>query len=253
MQTGFHSRVAFFLLLFLALLPAPSQTQPPLEFDVASIKPAKDFPGQRVRNNPGSLEISNMEPTTMIRNAYRLVMEGQLTGFPSWADKDCFDIEATADEDPAIDLAEARQRNLLRLQSLLVSRFQLRTHWEDKMQHGYVLAIGKKGWRLKPLQPGSKHSTSQGRGRLVCRSCTISTLAGFLSNIVQKPVQDDTGIQGLYDLNLAFEPPDADPSVGTGLPSLFTTLSEQLGLKLEPRNILVRTLVIDHIERPSSN
>jgi uncharacterized protein (TIGR03435 family) len=189
----------------------------------------------------------------MIRNAYRLGLEGQLVGFPSWADDECFDIKAKADEDPALEQAEARQRNLLRLQSLLAVRFQLKAHWENKQQHGYVLSIAKKGPRLKLTETGSPHVTRQGRGTLVCKSCSISGLVIFLSNFVQKPVQDDTGIQGLYDFNLAFEPLNADPSSDSGLPTLFKALNEQLGLKLEPRNISVQTLVVDHIERPSSN
>jgi uncharacterized protein (TIGR03435 family) len=74
-----------------------------------------------------------------------------------------------------------------------------------------------------------------------------------LSNFVERPVQDDTNIQGVYDFNFAFEPLDAAPSSDTGLPSLFTALKDQLGLKLQPRNLVVQTLIVDHIERPSGN
>jgi hypothetical protein len=85
-----------------------AQVQSTLEFEVASVKPVKDNDcgGQKFRNTPGSLEVLNMDPTTMIRNAYQLVMEGQISGFPAWADHNCFDIEAKADEDPAIELGQ---------------------------------------------------------------------------------------------------------------------------------------------------
>ena len=194
-----------------------------------------------------------MEPTTLIGNAYRLVMEGQLAGFPAWADREFFDIEAKADEDPTLDLTVARERNLLRLQSLLASRFQLRSHWESKVQHGYALAIGKKGPKLKRSDPGSVHQTRQGQGTLFCTGCSIANLEFFLSNFVKRPVQDETGIQGIYDFNFAFEPFDYVSSSDSGLPSLFTVLEDQLGLKLEPRNIVVQTLIVDHLEHPSSN
>jgi hypothetical protein len=34
---------------------------------------------------------------------------------------------------------------------------------------------------------------------------------------------------------------------------IFTALQEQLGLKLEPAKAPVKSLVIDHVERPSAN
>jgi uncharacterized protein (TIGR03435 family) len=37
------------------------------------------------------------------------------------------------------------------------------------------------------------------------------------------------------------------------LPSIFSALPDQLGLKLEPARAKVDTLVIDRIERPSEN
>jgi uncharacterized protein (TIGR03435 family) len=224
------------------------------EFDVASVKPVKDCGSfQRFRNTPGALEVLNMQPSVLIMNAYRLVMEGQLTGEPRWADQECFDIQAKAVESPTIELAEARDRNLLRLQSLLASRFQLRTHWQTSMQPAYLLLAAKGSPKLKPSEPGTSHATRQGRGTLLCASCSLSTLAVFLSNFLKRPVQDETGIQGLYDLNLAFEPLDAPPSQETGLPSLAAALHDQLGLKLQSRRIAVQSLIVDHIEHPSPN
>jgi uncharacterized protein (TIGR03435 family) len=45
---------------------------------------------------------------------------------------------------------------------------------------------------------------------------------------------------------------DANPTDTSG-PSIFTAVSEQLGLKLEAQKGPVPVLVIDHIEEPSPN
>jgi len=225
-----------------------------LQFDVASVKPVKDCGNfQRFRNTPGALEVRNMQAAVLIMNAYRLVMEGQLTGEPRWADEECFDVQAKADEDAAIELAGARDRNLLRLQSLLTTRFQLKAHWQTRLQRAYVLLVDKSSPKLKPSPPGTVHATRQGRGTLSCIGCSVSTLTFFLSNFLKRPVQDDTGIQGFYDINLAFEPLNNPPSPETGLPSLAAVLHDQLGLKLEPRKLPIKILIVDHIEHPSPN
>jgi uncharacterized protein (TIGR03435 family) len=74
-------------------------------------------------------------------------------------------------------------------------------------------------------------------------------------------VVNRTGLSGTFDLSLAFEPepgftkpnPDATPIDSSGLPSIFTALKRQLGLKLEPRTGPIDFLVIDHVEEPSPN
>ena len=90
-------------------------------------------------------------------------------------------------------------------------------------------------------------------------NATMVTLVQFLSNFAGRPVQDRTGLAGRYDFTLdgsAFAPPP--PPVPQGAPvvdtqtSLFTVIG-QLGLRLEPANGPIETLVIDHLVRPSEN
>jgi uncharacterized protein (TIGR03435 family) len=70
------------------------------------------------------------------------------------------------------------------------------------------------------------------------------------------PVIDETGLTGLYDLNLSFAPIQIQPGsppveTDSPSPSLFTALQEQLGLRLTSREgIPVPVLVIDHVEHP---
>ena len=87
----------------------------------------------------------------------------------------------------------------------------------------------------------------------------MAALARNLSNQAGRIIVDKTGLIGGFDLELEFTP---DPSAAggqppavsdTNLPSLFTALEEQLGLKLVPERRPVEVLVIDRVERPTDN
>jgi uncharacterized protein (TIGR03435 family) len=84
--------------------------------------------------------------------------------------------------------------------------------------------------------------------------------AGFLTAVLRRQVIDKTGIIGTFDVHLQWNPEDIrsseDPngvSADATLPSLFTALQDELGLKLESARGPVEVLVIDHIERPTEN
>ena len=71
---------------------------------------------------------------------------------------------------------------------------------------------------------------------------------------VDRPIVDNTDLTGLFNLTLTFAPQQlSSPAANSDLPSLFTALQEQLGLKLEAQTGPVEVLVIDHVERPSEN
>jgi uncharacterized protein (TIGR03435 family) len=90
----------------------------------------------------------------------------------------------------------------------------------------------------------------------------MDMLGQFLRQSVDRTVVDRTGLSGVFDFTLEFAPelgPGTQPgttasaSDPSGLPSLFTALQEQLGLKLESQTGPVDVLVIDHVEEPSPN
>jgi bla regulator protein blaR1 len=101
------------------------------------------------------------------------------------------------------------------------------------------------------------------------RNTTMSLIAndissyGSLAGEVDKPVVDQTGLQGRFDftlelppgsLNIFPRPPNPDdPPVDPKGPLFLKAVREQLGLKLVPSKGAIRTLVIDHVERPSQN
>ena len=60
-------------------------------------------------------------------------------------------------------------------------------------------------------------------------------------------VVDQTALPGTYDFELKWVREGAEG------PSIFEALSEQLGLKLEPKKAPVELVVIEHVERPTEN
>ena len=81
----------------------------------------------------------------------------------------------------------------------------------------------------------------------------MSRFAQLLGGEAGRVVLDRTELTGTWNLELEYAAtPNASPSNdGLGLPSLFTAIEEQLGLKLEPTRGPVEVLVIDSVERPT--
>jgi uncharacterized protein (TIGR03435 family) len=70
------------------------------------------------------------------------------------------------------------------------------------------------------------------------RGVTMDALASMLAYAVGRPIVNETGLAGEFDVDLIYAPDlgaaasPASPSAASA-PSLFTALEEQLGLKLE--------------------
>jgi uncharacterized protein (TIGR03435 family) len=92
-----------------------------------------------------------------------------------------------------------------------------------------------------------------GQGDIVEGEGTMQDLARTLRSAVPRVVIDKTGLTGYYRVRLIgrfdrrMEIPD-DP-----IPSVLTTMPEQLGLKLVASRSQTQVLVIDHVERPTEN
>ena len=98
-------------------------------------------------------------------------------------------------------------------------------------------------------------------GLFTAGAVSTASLAGYLSNpgvALDRIVLDRTGLEGRYDIDLRWTPPvpaqaDAGAAALPDGPSIFTALTEQLGLKLEKRDEPLDVVVIDHIEQPTPN
>lgn len=80
----------------------------------------------------------------------------------------------------------------------------------------------------------------------------MEQLAVTLQSMVGRPVSDETGLAGGWDVDLQWAENAGDPAQGDA-PSIFTALQEQLGLKLVAQKRPVDVLVVDSVERPGAN
>jgi len=96
---------------------------------------------------------------------------------------------------------------------------------------------------------------------IAAHECTIPFFLSMLSRQMGRTILDRTGLTGNYDFTLRWSPdngattsPNAtDDSQSDSLPSIFTAVQEQLGLKLESTKAPADVLVVDHLEHPAQN
>lgn len=74
----------------------------------------------------------------------------------------------------------------------------------------------------------------------------FTSLTTLLSLSLRTPIDDRTGLKGLFDWELRWS---RDP--GNEGPSLLVAVEEQLGLKLRSTRAPVSVVVIESVERPT--
>lgn len=181
----------------------------------------------------------------MIQMAYGVTWN-QISGMEKLG-KNHYDISAKAEDGVVITPETLKPR----LRQLIEQRFKLATHRETKEFPGYALVVAKGGSKLRPAKKGSTAYGMVYPGGMRLPNTSMDGLGTFLASPLGRPVIDQTGIQGDYEIQLDCA---RDGDANSPLPSIFTALQEQLGLKLEPRKVPVELLVIDRVETvPSEN
>jgi len=253
-----------------------AQTPRP-SFEAVSIRISSDCPGDRQdeKFSPGRVSVTCITLPNLIQAAYVTFADGRsrnparlrLFGTPDWARSEHFNIVAKAQGDIPMEQMFGPM-----LQSFLEDRFHLRLHRESRELPVYTMTVAKGGLRIHATKDGScipldlNHSGQLSPlfcGRMTGRPAnglitddaygmTMAELASrFLSNRLDRPVIDKTGIAGMFDAHLEFAPENA--AADSAAPSIFTAVQEQLGLKLTADRGPVDVLVIDHVEQPSPN
>ena len=227
---------------------APAERPGSPSFEVASIKLAQAQPGPGyISGNmtgpgtprPGQPSYTGWSLKQLLTQAFNL-RDDRLAG-PRWLDEDKFDIVAKA---PAGSTKE--QVNQM-LQNLLVERFGLVFHWEDRELPTYEMQVGKSGLKMKEvtpppdaapfangppslvtdkdglrqLAPGSHGIVliglrELGMQRVSARAQSVAALVPLLQLLLKRSVVDKTGLTGTYDFNLDYAVDSPRPA-GSGL------------------------------------
>jgi uncharacterized protein (TIGR03435 family) len=88
---------------------------------------------------------------------------------------------------------------------------------------------------------------------MIGTGAAMANLAVYLSRQLHKPVEDQSGLTGRYNFEFEWTPDDAPCSPPNEGPSLFTTLQEKLGLRLESGRSPQQVLVINSVTKPDEN
>jgi uncharacterized protein (TIGR03435 family) len=263
---------------------APSNT-PAITFEAASVKErTTPTDGSFVGRRPGGrFAAENATLREILEYAYEL-QRFQLVGSLAPIDSARWDITATLGS--AAAGAAEREAILQGVRALLADRFAMSLHRETRTLPVYALRLaradGTPGPSLTksltdcpalmatlragggPPPAAAQRCGFRGRiGRLESSGMPLSELGLALAGRLGRPVVDQTGLAGTWDLTLTYaaDPaqippgtlaPDApSPAATPDAPSLFTALQEQLGLRLVSTTAPVDVLVVDRVSRPT--
>jgi len=262
--------------------------KPPTEFEVADVKladPGRGLPGPfGMGTRPGGRFVAESAPIRLlILRAFNVNNTDQIAGWPGWVDSVRVSITAKMPADsqgaPGVDPDVIAPM----LKSLLVERFGLAWHTEQRQGTAYKLVAAKP--KLKKADPNSRiycrqalPSPGQAPGAQVlnCQNADLKLFAERLQNMpgINAPVEDATGLEGGWDFTFTFNPlaqmtfalaaaagrGGGDPggplaaSDPSGVSTIFESIEKQLGLKLETQKKQVPVIVIDKLQqKPTDN
>ena len=252
------------------------RAQDAAEFDVVSIKRniAGAEAGGGIRTLPdGTFIMTNQAIRSIITLAAPTPVR-EVIGLPEWALNDRYDVTT---KPPA---GATREQRAQMMRKMFADRMKLVAHIEERERETFALVLARADGRLGPnLKPSTLDCAPRptagpppppttpppdARSRCGMQFSATSIVSGgiLMDSLVQSLgglagglVNNRTGLQGFYSVELNFSPdgPASDAKRGDEPPQFLTALQEQLGLRLQREKTMVPVLVIDSIERPTEN
>ena len=280
------------LAMLAAATAATAQTKESPSFEVASIRPSPDGPpatgaaGVQITKERVHFGFLSLRDYLMI--AYGV--PPQRVTAPDWVSTTRFDISATFPGGATPEQFPELVKNLLR------ERFKLQAHLEKRESPVYVLEVapgGLKATRVPDEAPKDAPLTITGSGsragvtadlgdgaslefkndKFEAKRVTMRILSETLGRFVDRPILDQTNLDGRYDIKFAVAQEDYMPMLVRSAVNAGVTLPPQamaaldlpamgsvenglksLGLVIAPRRSPLDVLVVDSIEKtPTEN
>ena len=234
--------------IFLLIAALTLNAQQPPAFEAASVKPyIGSDGGYSTRVRGAQFEMENFPLRRIIQFAYNY--KDYAYAGPSGLESVRFDVMAKM---PAG--GDTHQIPAM-MQALLADRFKLVVHREQREIAGLNLVVDKKGLRINPVEHPDHSGTAWGSNVAQVTSSSMDVLADILSNALNRPVKNATGLSGLYTVKLRWLADNTMPPADTNdfAPSVYAAVQD-IGLRLEVMKTTVEVLVVDRCERaPSDN
>lgn len=213
----------------LKVVPPAPIGMPPEElprFEVASVKKPDGKTTSMALRTPGGGRITlvNLPLRTIIMQAFGGLRDYQMSGGPAWMASERFTITAKAETNAP------RDQLMLMMRAVLVDRFQMKFHVEQKEMQAYVLTTSEKEWkptaRMKPVDctgargalpptPGPRTpeqlacsgGISLATSGITARGTTMANFVSLLGSLGGLGlIHDRTGLTGTYQIELDASP-----------------------------------------------
>lgn len=203
-------------------------------FETASVKRSSQNAGTDTippQQDPMRINYPGITLRSLLAQAYGVAIE-QITG-PKWIGEERFDVVAT------LPAGATSQQIAVMLQHLLAQRFGVTVHEENKPAKFFALVPAKGGVKMKAVEkPEISATVDMVSDSIQLRDYTMPQFAKFLSTSMGRPVVDETGLTGAYDITLYLTMSDIKTA-------RIRIAIGQLGLQFENRTGAVKSLIVD--------
>jgi bla regulator protein BlaR1 len=257
------------------------------KFEVVSIRTCSAFRKLTVEDwSGGKLHSECTTVERLIQQSYGLFANGQMdpakssltvSGGPAWTNTDLYEIDAKA--------SAAEPHTIMNgpiLRAILEEKFGLKLHLESTEAPVYAVTVAAGGPKLQPFRgkcavrnfnnppsPGDCDVAHLHTNGLDIDAATIADLCASFSVLLDRPIVDETGLTGRFNMHLDLSAEDgallkrpraitavSDPTAPAPPPISFSGTKaalKDLGLDLEPSQGPSEFLVVDKVEKPSIN